>query len=212
MNDNRNYEYAPDSQTSRAEFKEIFDLVEAGSRVLDLGCGDGSLLKSLQKKKIRGIGLDISPTAVKSARRKGVTAFKGRIDKKLPYPNNSFDYSICCVTIQMVMYPDILLSEMVRVSKRQIVSFPNFAFILNRLDLLFNGRFPRFTLFGYNWYSTGHIHQFSIRDFEEYIERKKVKKIMHHPFIFSKLGAIPGILLAGHSNLWASSAVYLLEK
>jgi len=212
MNDNRKYKYSTKSTTDRPEFYIIREWVEPGKRIIDLGCGDGSLLEILKTKNICGTGLDLSTTAIKSAKSKGLTAIRKKIDAKLPFPNNSFDYSICCVTLQMVMYPEILLSEMVRISKKQIISFPNFAFILNRLDLLLNGKFPRFMLFGYSWYSTGHIHQLSIRDFELYIESLKLKVIERKPFIFTKLGRIPGMLLGANPNFWASSVVYLLEK
>jgi methionine biosynthesis protein MetW len=74
-------------------------------------------------------------------------------------------YAVCNVTIQMVMYPEILLREMKRVSRYQIISFPNFAFWKNRIELLLKGRMPKRMLFGYSWYSTGHIHQLSINDF-----------------------------------------------
>jgi methionine biosynthesis protein MetW len=80
-------------------------------------------------------------------------------------PDASFDYAICNVTLQMVMYPEVTLREMKRIAQCQIISFPNFAFLLNRLELLLLGRMPRRMLSGYSWYNTGHIHQFSIRDF-----------------------------------------------
>jgi len=115
---------------------------------------------------------------VEACKKKGLKVIQGRIDEKLPFDDNTFDYSICNVTIQMVMYPEILLSEMKRISKYQIVSFPNFCHYKNRLDLLLKGRMPKPMLFGYKWYSTGHIHQLSIKDFYELLNDVGELKIL----------------------------------
>jgi len=170
-NDNRNYDYAHAFTEEREEYKLICEMVEPNSKVIDLGCGNGSLLEKLIKEKnVKGEGVELSESGVEVCKVKGLKVHKGRIDEKLPFEDNSFDYSICNVTIQMIMYPEVLLSEMKRISKYQIVSFPNFAHFKNRLDLLLNGRMPKPMLFGYKWYSTGHIHQLSIQDFYELIE------------------------------------------
>ena len=112
--------------------------------------------------------------------------FKEEIDEPLSYADNEFDLSICHITIQMVMYPEVLLKEMKRISKFQIISFPNFAFYKNRMDLLFNGRMPKPMLFGYKWFSTGHIHQFSLKDFEYLVGNIGGLKITSKNFISSK--------------------------
>ena len=170
-NDNRNYDYSTAFQEEREEYKLICELVEPSTKVIDLGCGNGSLLQKLIKEKnVTAEGIELSESGVEVCKVKGLKVHKGRIDEKLPFEDNSFDYSICNVTIQMIMYPEVLLSEMKRISKYQIVSFPNFAHFKNRLDLLLNGRMPKPMLFGYKWYSTGHIHQLSIQDFYELIE------------------------------------------
>lgn len=169
MNDNRDYIYSVNSTTKRLEFGIIEKWIENGSKVVDLGSGDGTLLKILKdQKETKGIGIEISPSGVEAAKKKGIKSFVGKIDVKLPFKNKQFDYAICAVTLQMVMYPEVLLSEMRRISKKQIITFPNFAFILNRLDLLFNGVMPRVMIPAYKWYSTGHVHQLSIKDFETY--------------------------------------------
>jgi methionine biosynthesis protein MetW len=212
-NDNRSYVYDTDSKTKRPEYEIISSWVDIKSNVIDLGCGDGSLLYNLIKRnKVNGVGIDVSDSAVREAKRKGVAAVRRRIDSKLPFKDTEFDYAISTVTLQMVSYPEVLLSEMKRISRRQIISFPNFAFILNRLDLLFNGRFPRYTLFGYEWFSTGHIHQFSISDFEDMVSNYKLRIVKRKPFVFNSLGVIPEILLGRFSNTWSTSAVFLLEN
>ncbi len=164
--DNRSYEYEGTALQMRDEYDLILSLIPAGASVLDLGCGDGTLLGLMkEKKQVRGTGIDISPSGVAAAASRGLDAKVGRIDGGLDLPDDSFDVAVCNVTIQMVEYPERLLSEMKRVARQLIVSFPNFAFYRNRLELLVRGRMPRATLFGYSWYATGHIHQLSYSDF-----------------------------------------------
>lgn len=166
--DNRQYDYSHNQSQNRAEYDYITQLVSPGSRVIDLGCGNGSLLKKLvEEKNVIAQGIEISVSGVEACRNKGLDVLQSRIDEKLPFKDLEFDFSICNVTMQMVMYPEVLLKEMKRISKYQIISFPNFAFYKNRIDLLFNGRMPKPMLFDYKWYNTGHIHQFSISDFYE---------------------------------------------
>jgi len=192
MGDNREYEYTADRSAHREEFSKIVDWIPAGSRVLDLGCGEGSLLKLLvERKKAQVEGIEISSSGVEVCRSKGLKVRQGRIDEELPWVNDAFDYAVCNVTLQMVMYPEKLLSEMGRVATRQIVSFPNFANIRNRLELFFYGRMPKAMLFGHTWWNTGHIHQLSLRDFKELIKKtgQKIKRSAY----FGRL-AIPGVV------------------
>lgn len=180
--DNRQYDYSQNQSQNRAEYDYIIQLVSNGSRVIDLGCGNGSLLKKLvEEKKVTAQGIEISLSGVEACRKKGLEVAQSRIDVKLPLKDLEFDFSICNVTMQMVMYPEILLKEMKRISKYQIISFPNFAFYKNRIDLFFSGRMPKPMLFNYKWYDTGHIHQFSISDFYELLNDVgglKVEKLL----------------------------------
>lgn len=166
-NDNRDYDYSGFPTTSRIEYPVISDWISEQSRVLDLGCGNGSLLAFLRdRRRTSGLGIELSPSGVIQARAKGLDVREGRIDVPLvELPDDSFDVAVCNVTLQMVMYPETLLREMRRLAPTQIVSFPNFAVIHNRLDCLLSGRMPRPMLHGYRWYDTGHIHQLSLRDF-----------------------------------------------
>ncbi len=211
MSDNRNYSYKLNGSSQRAEYSVIKDWIPANASVLDLGCGDGSLLKLLIEKGINGEGIDISRSGVNSARKKGITATVGRIDTKLKYKKRDFDFAICNVTLQMVFYPEILLSEMARVAKRQIVSFPNFAFINNRFELLFDGRIPMKMFTNQRWYSTGLIHQLSIVDFEKFCAERRLKILDRHLFTIHKLGPIPEAVLRMFPNLFTVTAVYLLK-
>lgn len=212
MNDNRNYQYSIGSISKREEFEIIYDLILFGSKVLDLGCGDGTLLSMLNGKKIHGEGIDSSSSGVEATRKKGIKAKQGRIDSTLSYKDNQFDYAICNVTLQMVMYPEILIKEMCRIARYQIISFPNFAFFLNRLDLLINGRMPRVMIPGYKWFSTGHIHQFSVADFKDFCNMNNIQ-ILKSNYIFPKrIIFVPQIILRPFPNMFASTAIFLTKR
>ena len=210
--DNRNYNYSSLELEEREEYKYVIELIKPNSKVIDLGCGSGSLMKRLiEEKNVDVQGIDVSETAVEICRKKGLKAERGEIDKLLNISDNSFDYSICNVTMQMVMYPEVLLKEMKRISKYQVISFPNFAFYKNRLDLLLYGRMPKPMLPDHSWYNTGHIHQFSVKDFFELInsvgglkvlERKDMKS--HNP--------IKRFLTKNIPNLFSGLPVFLLTK
>lgn len=164
--DNRSYDYTDYPICGRAEHAVIVGWVQHGARVLDLGCGNGTLLAQLQTEcGARGFGIEISKTGVIQCRKKGLEVLEGRIDVPLDLADDSFDVAICNATIQMVLYPEVLLREMRRLAPVAIVSFANFAFIKNRVDYLLTGRMPRPMLYGYSWYDTGHIHQLSLLDF-----------------------------------------------
>ena len=210
--DNRNYNYSSLELEEREEYKYVIELIKPNSKVIDLGCGSGSLMKRLiEEKNVDVQGIDVSETAVEICRKKGLKAERGEIDKLLNISDNSFDYSICNVTMQMVMYPEVLLKEMKRISKYQVISFPNFAFYKNRLDLLLYGRMPKPMLPDHSWYNTGHIHQFSVKDFFELtnsvgglkiLERKDLKS--HNP--------IKRFLTKNIPNLFSGLPVFLLTK
>jgi methionine biosynthesis protein MetW len=212
INDNRNYDYTQFHDGARFEYPIITKMVSPGSRVLDLGCGNGALLEKLKnEKQIIETGLEISESGVFVCQQKGLHVRSGRIDEILPFESNAFDYAICNVTIQMVMYPEVLLKEMKRVAHYQIISFPNFAFWRNRLDLLFNGRMPQSMLFGYSWYSTGHIHQLSFTDFEKLVEvvggMSVIQKIYDRPN-----DPLRRAIASAFPELFHLLGIYLLEK
>ncbi len=207
MGDNRKYEYKANRSAHREEFSKIVDWIPEGSRVLDLGCGEGSLLKLLvERKKVKVEGIEISLSGVEVCKSKGLEVRQGRIDEGLPWVDGAFDYAVCNVTLQMVMYPEKLLSEMNRVATRQIVSFPNFANIRNRLELFLFGRMPKAMLFGHTWWNTGHIHQLSIADFRELVKKTglEIKKSAY----FGRL-AIPGVVSLS-PNLLSTIAMFEL--
>ncbi len=207
MNDNRNYAW-DEKQSARPEYPIIERWIPENARVIDLGCGNGSLLQLLQEKKnATGIGIEITPSGVAAARARGVDARAGRIDvEQREIADDAFDVAICNVTLQMVMYPEVTLREMKRIARQQIISFPNFAFALNRLELLLWGRMPRRMLFGYAWYNTGHIHQLSLRDFRATTAALGLE--IRAAAYLSKLGALATLA----PNLFAQTAIFLLRR
>lgn len=211
-NDNRAYDYSRHTESDRPEYGIIARMIQPGASVLDLACGDGSLMLRLQTtRNARVQGMERSPTAIASCRSKGLEVSRGDIDAPLPYADNAFDYAVCNVTIQMVMYPEVLLREMKRVAVRQIVSFPNFAFYRNRLELLIRGRMPTYGLFGYQWYSTGHIHQLSIRDFRSLVRDVGGLRILETDFVGS-MHPLKGLLGRWFPNVFQLLPVFLLER
>lgn len=211
-NDNRNYNYSTFPDQERSEYATIIDLIPRNASVVDLGCGNGALLSRLiEQKNVRGEGMDLSESGVEICRKRGISARVGSIDRTLPYNDNAFEYAVCNVTIQMVMYPEVLLREMKRVAQYQVVSFPNFAFWRNRVDLLVNGRMPQRMLFDYHWYSTGHIHQLSFIDFHELVAHIGGLHIVTQRLEHSS-NPVKNILMQKFPNLFQMLGIFLLEK
>ncbi len=212
LNDNRNYDYSRFPDEDRKEYSIIAEYISANSTVLDLACGNGTLLQRLHKEKNTvGTGLEISESGVNICRQRGLDVRYGRIDERLPFDDNEFDYVVCNVTIQMVMYPETLLREMKRVSRYQIISFPNFAFWKNRVELLFKGRMPKRMLFGYSWYSTGHIHQLSMNDFMQLLNEVGGMSVESRWVDRSSIAA-RNFLNVLFPNLFQLLAVFVLKK
>lgn len=138
MGDNRNYFWNDEQIIMRSEYPYIEKWISEGAKVIDLGCGNGSLLRILkEKKKISEFGLELTETGVSLGRKNGLNIRQGRINAELnDITDNFFDYAICNVTSQMVMYPEITLQEMKRIAKYQIISFPNFAFLPQRFRFI----------------------------------------------------------------------------
>jgi methionine biosynthesis protein MetW len=159
----------------------------------------------------RAVGIEISQSGVDISKKKGIDARIGKIDEPLPFKDEEFDLAICNVTIQMVTYPEILLKEMKRISKKQIISFPNFGFYKNRLDMLIHGRMPKPVMFGYHWFNTGHIHQLSISDFKELIEITGGMEIEKFSTVFLN-NSFKDTLTGMFPNLFCLLPVFLLRK
>ena len=154
---------------SRHDLQIISDWVRPDSKVMDLGCGDGSLLRHLQTtKNATGYGLELNPERIAQCIDNGVNVIQTNLDKGLSYfDSNSFDYVILSLTLQAMRDPKRLLSEMLRVGTQGIVTFPNFAYWRNRLQISVNGKMPVSKELPYKWYDTPNIHLCTINDFEK---------------------------------------------
>ncbi|MGB7406276.1 MAG: methionine biosynthesis protein MetW [Pacificimonas sp.] len=143
--------------------------IDTGVSVLDIGCGDGLLLDELKRtKQVRGRGLELDTGNVGRAVARGLSVVQGDADTDLGnYLDDSFDYAVLSQTLQTVMRPDLVLSELLRIGKRAFVSFPNFAHWRVRASLMFGGRMPVTRLLPERWYDTPNIHHVTIDDFRE---------------------------------------------
>lgn len=161
---------ATDLETGhRLDFLLVTDMVEPGSRVLDVGCGDGALLSLLRDRKgVDGRGIEISREGVNACLAKGLPVIQGDADTDLAdYPDDAFDYVILSQTIQATRQPRVVLEHLLRIGRRAIVSFPNFGHWRVRVDLALKGRMPVTENLPYSWYDTPNIHFCTIRDFVE---------------------------------------------
>jgi methionine biosynthesis protein MetW len=152
---------------ARIDYQLIEDLVPDCATVLDLGCGDGELLAELvEKKHVRGSGVDISQSAVEACVARGLSVFHGDLDEGLAdYEDGSFDVVILSFSLQQLRRPRLVVCEMARVGHLVIVSFPNFAHWWARTQLFLLGRMPVSRELPYQWYDTPNIHLCTIKDF-----------------------------------------------
>jgi len=196
---------ATSSLETRPDFKIIAEIIQPGTRVLDLGCGEGLLLAWLAtNKKVLARGVEIEAQNVRKAIARGVSAYQGDIDEGLAdYPDKAFDYVILSQTLQETRAPLRVLTEMLRVGRKAIISFPNFGHWTVRAAMLFSGQAPKTDLFPYDWYNSPNIHFLSINDFED-LCRKNGFPIERRYFLSgsNKVGWLP--------NLRGQTAVFLV--
>ncbi len=155
----------------------ITKMVEGNSHILDLGCGDGELLQLLKKdKNAKCLGIDINQDNVISCLKKGLSVIQGDIDIGLhEVPDKSYDYVILNQTLQSTHNPEFVLQEMLRVGKKCVVSFPNFAYWKVRCHLFFKGQMPKSRILPFEWYDTPNIHLLTISDFFEFAKKRNIK-------------------------------------
>lgn len=155
----------------RYDLQIIASWIEAGTRIIDLGCGEGNLLKYLiTRKQVIGTGIEHNEAKVADCIAKGLSVLQGDINEEvLDYPDNTFDYVILSQTLQQVYEPAALIRSMLRVGKKCIVSFPNFSHWGPRLQLLLSGYAPVTTQLPYEWYNTPNIRVITIKDFRKFI-------------------------------------------
>jgi methionine biosynthesis protein MetW len=153
----------------RPDLDIVADMIEPGSRVLDLGCGDGALLETLiHQKDCSALGIERDPDGFHACIARGVPVTQGDLEAELPeIDSGAFDVAILSLTLQAVRHPDRVLAEMNRLAPRQIVSLPNCGHWTLRSGRAFRGRMPVTSILPYQWYNTPNIHLCTLRDFEQ---------------------------------------------
>ena len=177
----------------KKEFNIIAKLVEENSKVLDVGCGDGELMKYINENITNDIrGLEISKGNVQKCIEKGLTVIEGDAEKDLKqFPKSSFDYVILSQTLQAFLDPENVIAELLRVGKKAIVTIPNFGYWKVRLHLLFKGTMPITKNLPNEWYNTPNLHMCTIKDFVNYCNKKNIKinsSNLSYKNLFSQLG------------------------
>jgi len=197
----------------RVDHKIIAELIDSGSRVLDLGCGDGSLLKFLvTEKSVIGRGVEITEEGMEMCVSKGLSVLHGDIDEGIrDYRDGFFDYVVLSQTLQVVHRPKFVIKEMLRAGKKAIVSFPNFGNWQVRLDLLFSGRMPKSDVLPFEWYDTPNIHLCTIKDFRVLCSEMGIR-IEREIYLKNQDTENTGLLVRVAPNLFAGIAIYLISN
>ena len=161
----------------KKEFKVISELIENKSKALDVGCGDGDLMKYLFENKTKNIkGLEISKEGVQNCLSKGLSVIEGNAENDLvQFPDCSFDYVILSQTLQAFLSPDKVIKELLRVGKNAIVTIPNFGHWKVRFELLFKGTMPVTKNLPHEWHNTPNLHMCTIKDFFNFCEKRNIE-------------------------------------
>ena len=185
--------------------------IEPDSRVLDLGCGDGSLLANLkQTKGVKGTGLEIDDNKIQSCVERGINVIEQNLDAGLwNFQSDSFDTVLLAQTLQALSHPDQLIDEMLRVGRRGIVTFPNFGNWKSRLYLSSKGRMPVSKFMPHAWYDTPNIHFCTVRDFDALCVEKNIRILERTVVDLKHEGSLSMRLLP---NLLGEIAIYHIAR
>ena len=197
----------------KKEFNIIANLLKKNSKVLDVGCGDGELMKYINEKITNDVrGLEISKNNVQKCIEKGLTVIEGNAEKDLKqFPDKSFDYVVLSQTLQAFLNPELVLNELLRVGKKAIVTIPNFGYWKVRFHLLFKGTMPITKTLPEEWYNTPNLHMCTIKDFFYFVKSRNIK-------IFKSLALnnLNTSLINERNlltkNLFADLGIFLIEK
>lgn len=196
--------------TLRPELRTIADWISSGSRVLDLGCGDGTLLAHLRDtRQVQGYGLEIDQANIIRSLDNGIYVIQTDLDAGLnEFESGTFDYVVMSQTLQAIRHPDRLLEEMLRVGREGIITFPNFGYWRNRLQLL-GGRMPVTPCLPHRWYNTPNIHLCTLNDFEDLCEEKQFRILERTVVDRTHRSSLPMRLLP---NLMGEIALYRIRR
>lgn len=197
----------------RRDLEIIADMIKEGSRVLDIGCGNGTLLDYLRRHKgIDGRGIELSQTGVNACVAHGLSVIQGDADTDLEhYPNDAFDYVVLTRTLQATRNPRVVVSHLVRIGINVIISFENFGHWRLRLRMMFGGRMPVVGDDERSWYETSNIHLCTIRDFSMMCDQLGLK--VNRALSLSRTGSARQLKTTGAiANIFGEEAIFLLNR
>jgi methionine biosynthesis protein MetW len=197
---------------SHTDRDRIHSMIPADTRVLDLGCGDCSLLGELvSEKNVVGVGVDIDGRRLIDGMKYGLSVYHGDLDAGLAdFPDGSFDYVILNQTLQVVKHPLLVIREMLRIGRYGVVGFPNFGHWRLRTGLFFDGRAPKSPTLPFEWYDTPNIRQLSIKDFRDYCSREGIA-IVREEYLFGSVWRRSRIFRPA-ANIFALIGIFVITQ
>ena len=197
----------------KSEYKIIADIITENTRVLDVGCDDGSLMEFLKKEKNVDIrGIEISKQKVQTCISKGLTVIEGDAEFDLKqFPDKSFDYVVLGQTLQAFINPEIVIKELLRVGRKAIVTIPNFGHWKVRLNLLVQGTMPVTKALPNEWFNTPNIHMCTIKDFFKFSETINFKIFKSYALMNKSISTLNRSNLS-LKNLFCELGIFLMEK
>lgn len=200
-----------ESKGLHLNYSIITNMIESNLSVLDLGCGDGTLLKMLKNKGINARGIDINQDNIVKCLEKGLSVIQGDIDEGLQeYPDKSYDYVVLNQTLQSTEKPDFVIKEMLRVGDKVVVSFPNFGYWKVRFYLMFKGKMPKSRILPFQWYDTPNIHLLTIDDFYDFAKSQGFK--IEQKICMTKAKVRKSILQKLFDNLFTEEVIFVISK
>jgi methionine biosynthesis protein MetW len=196
----------------KKEFKIIAQIIQNNKRVLDIGCGDGTLMDYLKKNQQNDVrGLEPKKDLVQQCISKGLSVIEGDAEKDLfQFPEKSFDYVVLSQTLQAFLYPEAVLNQLLRIGKQTIISIPNFGYWKVRLHLLFKGTMPVTKNIPYEWYNTPNLHMCTIQDFVDFCVKKDIKIDKSMCLTNEKISEITKANMK-YKNIFSQLGIFLIE-